>query len=144
MDKNSYCPFKVQLSAKESVCANCLVRVDGLQGWLSAASRAVAPSPLRRSFLNPPQLQDLNIGERAMIRKMSGINLDGMTAAASQLKEGMIVPDLYPLGCGFWVGGDRPLSHSFEDDMEIKLNSVDPRWRTDQEWPTWAAAVAGG
>ncbi|KAJ7276753.1 hypothetical protein C8J57DRAFT_1584002 [Mycena rebaudengoi] len=116
------------------LCANAAE--DGQLGRRTVSTASFVPKP--------PQLQDLNIGERAMIRKMSGINLDSMTAAASQLKEGMIFPDLYPLGCGFWVKGDGPLSRSFEEDMEIKLNSVDPRWRTDQEWPTWAAAVAGG
>ncbi|KAJ7276669.1 hypothetical protein C8J57DRAFT_1583827 [Mycena rebaudengoi] len=116
------------------LCANAAE--DGQLGRRTVSSASFVPKP--------PQLQDLNIGERAMIRKMSGVNLDSMTAAASQLKEGMIFPDLYPLGCGFWVKGDGPLSRSFEEDMEIKLNSVDPRWRTDQEWPTWAAAVAGG
>ncbi|KAJ7156012.1 hypothetical protein C8R43DRAFT_419636 [Mycena crocata] len=195
-------PETVQLSAKESVCANCLVLVNGLQGWLFADSappsshipsiarnakvadqrqhgiwpittifkraptkhstdpslvlvcelcaKAAVDNQLARrtvsaaSFVpKPPQLEDLEIGERAMIRKLTGINLDTMTAAASQLKEGMVFPDLYPLGCGWWIKGEGSLSRSFEEDMQIKLNSVDARWRKDKEWPDWAAAVAG-
>jgi hypothetical protein len=92
----------------------------------------------------PPELSRLTAAERAMIRNMTGIDVENTPVAELQLKESMVFPDLYPFGCGHWVKGDGPLSRSFVEDMEIKLNSVDGRWRDDEEWPVWAATVVGG
>jgi hypothetical protein len=54
--------------------------------------------------------------------------------------EALLFPHLYPKSTGYWVDGKGDAARSFEEDMNIKLQSHDPRWRDDPEWPTWAAA----
>ncbi|KAJ3291466.1 hypothetical protein HK104_006081 [Borealophlyctis nickersoniae] len=105
--------------------------------------KLLAKRCVRRSMFSriPDDLSELDMTQKRAMRMASA-----PTKAKAKGKdlEAKCFPWIYPKGTGYWVDGKGDAARSFEEDMEIKLKSVDSRWRDDDEWADWAKARASG
>ena len=133
-------------TTKVQVCTPChdlYLSAGGLGDINLIVKRSVRRSMFSRI---PEDIKYLELPERIALRKKD--------LPKSKVKkndkdlEGKLFPWLYPKGTGYWVDEKTAkagkASRSFEEDMEIKLNSFDSRWRDDDEWAIWAAARVKG
>ncbi|KAJ3041419.1 hypothetical protein HDV00_009399 [Rhizophlyctis rosea] len=128
-------------TTKVLVCTPCndLYLSGGNQGDV----KLICKRSVRRSmFSRIPDELYLELPERIALRKKD-LPKSKVKKNDKEL-EGKLFPWIYPKGTGYWVEGKGATARSFEEDMEIKLNSFDSRWRDDDEWAGWAAARVKG
>ncbi|KAG0312381.1 hypothetical protein BGZ99_009542 [Dissophora globulifera] len=102
------------------------------------------PRAPRRSMFSriPEDMQDLSLEDRRRLR-LAGCPTPAK--AKGKNVEALLFPWIYPASTGMYADGTKgPNCRSFVDDMEMKLNSADSRWRDDEEWVTWAKLKAEG
>ncbi|KAG0340023.1 hypothetical protein BG004_006581 [Podila humilis] len=131
-------------TTKVQVCKKChdlFDKGDGLQG----DPKDLIPRAPRLSMFSriPREMQDLTLAERRVLR-LAACPTAAKAKSKGKNMEGYLFPWLYPLGTGMWVDSKGANCRTFKDDMEIKLNSADSRWRDDDEWSTWAELQAEG
>lgn len=132
-----------QSHTKPQVCKKChdlFDKGDGLQG----DPKDLIPRAPRLSMFSriPREMQDLTLEERRALR-LAGCPTPAK--AKGKTVEALLFPWLYPLNTGMYADGTKGANcRSFKDDMEMKLNSADSRWRDDDEWATWAGLKAEG
>lgn len=128
---------------KPQVCKKChdlFDKGDGLQG----DPKDLIPRAPRLSMFSriPRDMQDLTLEQRRALR-LAGCPTPAK--AKGKTVEALLFPWLYPLNTGMYADGTKGANcRSFKEDMEMKLNSADSRWRDDDEWATWAGLKAEG
>ncbi|KAF9191566.1 hypothetical protein BGZ51_007129 [Haplosporangium sp. Z 767] len=129
-------------TTKVQVCKKCHDLYDKSDGRQGDPKDLIPRAPRLSMFSRIPEsMQELTLQERRALR-LAGCPT--ASKAKGKTAEALLFPWLYPLGTGMFADGKGPNCRSFKDDMEMKLKSADPRWRDDDEWPTWAALKAEG